>query len=126
MNKINTQLPSRQRGSFYVTVFMLVLMGAAVTFGLKVAPAYAGNAILKSSMTVIMAKKEYKDMDIDAIRKDLGKTLQVNKVEGLSLQDIVIKREGGKEYVDINYEIRNPLVLNISVVVAFQNRFDKN
>ena len=126
MNKINSQLPSRQRGSMYVTLFMLLLLGCVITFALKVAPAYTGNAILKSSMSAIMAKKEFKDMDIAELRSELSKSLRVNSVDGFETTNMKITHEAGKDYADITYEIRNHLAANMSVVVEFNNRFDKN
>ncbi len=125
MKPIKSKLPAGQRGSFYVTVTMLVLLGAAVTFALKVAPAYIGNSTLKNSMAAIMAKSDYKSMDIDEIRKELIKSMVVNSIEGFDAKNVVLKRESGNEYVDINYEVRSALVYNISVVIEFKNRFNK-
>jgi len=125
MNMIKTKLPSRQRGSFYVTLTMLVLLGAALTLALKLAPAYAGNSVVKSSMATLMTKTEYKSMGIEDIRKSLIKTIQINNVEGFDAGKAVIAHDGGKDYVDINYEIRIPIVYNVSAIVEFKNRFDK-
>jgi hypothetical protein len=126
MIMIKTKLPSRQRGSFYVTLTMLVLLGAALTLALKLAPAYAGNSVVKSSMASLMAKTEYKTMGIDDIRKSLIKTMQVNSLDGFDAGKAVITHDGGRDYVDINYEIRIPIVYNVSAVVEFKNRFDKD
>ena len=125
MIMIKTKLPSRQRGSFYVTLTMLVLLGAALTLALKLAPAYAGNSVVKTSMAGLMAKSDYKSMSIDDIRRGLIKTMQVNSVDGFDAGKAVITHEGGKDYVDINYEIRIPIVYNVSAIVEFKNRFDK-
>lgn len=125
MNKLKMKAPVHQRGSFFVTGVMLLLLGAALTCVLKLAPAFVGNSTVKNMMATIQARSDYRSMTVDAIREDMLRSLRVNPIEGFDVKTVVIKTEGNQEFVDINYEVRVPMVMNISAIVDFRNRFPK-
>ncbi|HTQ99693.1 MAG TPA: DUF4845 domain-containing protein [Candidatus Acidoferrum sp.] len=125
MNKFKLNSLSKQRGSFFVTALMLVLLGGALTLVLKLAPAYTSNIALKNSMTAITARSDYKGMSLDEVRNELIKGLRVNAVEGFDAKYVTFAHESSKDYVDIDYEVRVAIVANISAVIEFKNRFDK-
>jgi hypothetical protein len=126
MKQLGNKSLAGQRGSFYTTVIMLVLLGSVLTCALKIAPLFADNAVVRNSMESIAAKGDYKTMGISEIRTEMLRSLQVNNVEGFDAENIVLTREpGGVEYIDINYEARVKIVANIYALVDFTNRFDK-
>ena len=125
MNKITLNLPSQQRGSFYVTCVLLLLLGGALTVVLKLAPAYTGNSVVKNAMTAAKARSDYKDLSLEDLRRELLKSVSINGVEGFDSKSINFKHENGKDYVDISYEVRVPMVYNVSAIVSFQTRYDK-
>lgn len=125
MRKSMNTLPARQRGSFYTMAIMLVLLGAALTCALKIAPLYADHGVVSNAMEAMAGTNEFKTMPITEIRQELAKTLLVNRVEGLPADSIVVAREDGREYVDVEYEARVPIFGNISAVVAFKDRYNK-
>lgn len=118
-------LPKRQQGSFYSTVIIVAMFGIFLTAALKIAPAYMDNNVVTNTMDGIVANNDMGEMDIDDIRDSLMKTLSINNVK-LSGDAIKLVQEGGKQFVDINYETRIPLFYNISAVVSFTNRYEKN
>jgi len=125
MNRIITKLPAHQRGAFYATVILLVLVGAVITAALKIVPAYNDDNIVQASMLAISLRPEYKEMGIADIRKELLRSLQVNNVENFDAQAVQLTREAGQDYVDVTYERRIPMVANIFAVIAFNKRYDK-
>ena len=90
MHMIKPNLPTLQRGSFYVTGVMLLLLGGALTIVLKLAPSYTGNATLKNSMTTITARSDFKDLGIEEIRNDLLKSLRVDAIDGFDARNVKI------------------------------------
>lgn len=125
MNRITTQLPTRQRGALYATVILLVLVGSVITAALKIVPAYTNDNIVQKAMEAITERADYKTMSISDIRKEVARSLQVNRVENFNTENVMLAREAGKEYVDVVYETRIPMVANISAIVAFNKRYDK-
>ncbi len=119
------KLPQRQQGSFYSTVIIVAMFGIFLTAALKIAPAYMDNNVIVDTMNGIAANNDMGEMDLADIRDSLMKTLSINNVK-LNGDAIKLVQEGGQEFVDINYESRIPLFYNISAVVSFTNRFEKN
>lgn len=118
-------LPKRQQGSFYSTVIIVAMFGIFLTAALKIAPAYMDHNVVTNTMDGIVANNDMGEMNINDIRDSLMKTLSINNVK-LSGDAIKLVQEGGQEFVDINYETRVPLFYNISAVVSFTNRYEKN
>ena len=125
MKQLGSKPMAGQRGSFYTTVIMLVLLGSVLTCALKVVPLFLNNSVVRNSMESIAAKADYKTMTIGDIRKEMLRSLTVNKVEGFDADRILLTRESGSEYIDINYEARVKIVANIYAMVEFTNRFNK-
>ena len=125
MKQPGTKSLASQRGSFYMTAIMLVLLGGLLTCVLKIAPLYMDNSAIVNSMEGIAAKSEYKTMSIGDIRKDMLRALQVNRIEGFDAENIKLAKEGSQEFVDINYESRVLIIGNLYAVIDFKNRFNR-
>jgi Domain of unknown function (DUF4845) len=125
MKKLYLNSLVAQRGSAYVMIVLLALVGAAVTCALKIAPLYMDHAALTSAMEAMVATKDFPAMPILDIRKEVRRSLQVNNFDGFDTQNIVVTREAGMDYVDVNYEARVNIVANIYAVIEFKDRYNK-
>jgi hypothetical protein len=119
------KLPQSQIGSFYSTVIIVAMFGIFLTAALKLAPAYMDNGVVVNTMEGIAANNDLGEMTITEIRADMVRSLGVNNV-ALSGDAINVVEENGQEFVDIIYETKVPLFYNISALVSFNNRFEKN
>ncbi len=119
------KLPQTQQGSFYSTAIIVAMFGIFLTAALKIAPAYMDNNVVVNTMDGIAANNDLATMSAREIQDSLMKTLNVNNV-ALPGDSIKVVREGGKEVVLIEYDTRIPLFYNISAVVSFSNRFEKD
>lgn len=119
------KLPQAQQGSFYSTAIIVAMFGIFLTAALKIAPAYMDNNVVVNTMDGIAANNDLATMSAREIQDSLMKTLNVNNV-ALPGDSIKVVREGGKEVVLIEYDTRIPLFYNISAVVSFSNRFEKD
>jgi hypothetical protein len=122
---MHTHLPRKQQGSFYSTVIIMVMFGIFLTASLKIAPTYMDNNVIQNAMEGIAANNDMAQMSLADIRSNLMRTLNTNSVT-LDANNVQVVTVSGKEYIDINYEAKVPLFYNISAIVSFQNRFDKN
>lgn len=54
----------------------------------------------------------------------LNKNMEINNIRDLNAADIVeIRSEGPDFYVDMKYEVREPVIKNIDLVVKFEQKF---
>ncbi|MEY4642843.1 MAG: hypothetical protein RLZZ227_2837 [Pseudomonadota bacterium] len=125
MKSLHASSARSQRGSVYTTIFLVALFGFVILAVLRVAPAYIDDRTLVDTMNGVVESGEFEDMSLSDVRNNLMRTLNVNRVD-FDANKVVLTKEGGKEYVDINYESRKPLFYNIEAVVIFQHRFEKN
>lgn len=125
MKTLNMVLPSKQQGAFYSTAIIVVMVGILLTAALKIAPAYVDNNVIQNAMESIAENGNMAEMSVTEIRSSLMRTLNVNNVS-LSADAIKLVKDGEKEYIDINYDSRVELFYNISAVMSFENRFEKN
>ena len=125
MKSLRASSARAQRGSIYTTIILVVLFGMVILAALKIAPAYIDDQTVSGTLETISESDEFATMSITEIRQDLMRTLNTNRVD-FDASTVVLTKEGGKEYVDVNYESRKPLFYNIEAVVVFSHRFEKN
>lgn len=118
--------PARsQRGSIYTTMILVALFALVILAALKVAPAYIDDNTVTTTMNGMVERKELGEMSINEIRSSLMRTLNTNRILDFDASNVVLVREDGKEYIDVNYETRKPLFYNIEAVVVFKHRYEK-
>jgi hypothetical protein len=124
MKSLRARSASSQRGSIYTTIILVVLFGMVILAALKTVPAYIDDSAIVGTMETIAATPEFETMSVADVRENLMKTLNTNRIE-FDSNNVVLVKEGGNEYIDVNYESRKPLFYNIEAVVVFQHRFEK-
>jgi len=125
MKALRASSARAQRGSIYTTMILVVLFGLVILATLKIVPAYIDDSAINNTMEGIAESAEFKTMDIADVRSSLMRTLNTNRID-FQASNVVLTREGGSEYIDINYESRKSLFYNIDAVVKFQHRYEKN
>ncbi len=119
------KLSQSQQGSFYSTVVLLAMFGIILTAALKIAPAYLDHKVVVDTMKGIAASKDFDAMTIEEISASLVPTMDVNNVK-LAADALKVVNDGSREFVEVSYETRVALFANISAVVSFSDRFEKN
>jgi hypothetical protein len=114
-----------QRGSVYTTMILVALFGLVILAALKIVPAYIDDNAIDNTMEGIAASAEFGTMSIADVRSSLMRTLNTNRID-FEASNVVLTKEGGNEYVDVNYESRKTLFYNIDAVVKFSHRYEKN
>lgn len=125
MKSLRASSAKAQRGSIYTTMILVALFGLVILAALKIAPAYIDDSTISGTLENMSETDEFSTMTITEVRQGLMRTLNTNRVD-FDASNVVLTREGGKEYVDVNYESRKPLFYNIEAVVVFSHRFEKN
>jgi Domain of unknown function (DUF4845) len=119
--------PSQQRGISMIGWATILLV--AVVFGtaaLRMVPVYmehntiatAIKSVLQDSKTALMSPREVRDA--------LGKRFTINQVDAISVNDLIITKDSGILKISTDYEVREPLFYNVSIVMTFQDEFSKD
>ena len=133
--KIRTQNPripitrTRQQGlSALGWLLVIMVAGFALLCAFRVAPPYFDNIYVKDALKSLIELENpstgFDNVTNEAIKKHLGNYFLINNVRGEATRAIEIERTRRKFLVNINYEVRVPLIYNIDVVMTFANQFD--
>lgn len=117
---------AKQQGiSVMGALFGLVLVGFFASIGFKVLPHYMDNKALVKMINAV--DRDSGDVQIRSVGEfytHLNKNMSVNNIRDLNAADIVeIRSEGPDFYVDMKYEVREPILKNIDLVVKFEQKF---
>lgn len=125
MKTMTARTARSQRGSIYTTLILVALFALVILAALKIVPAYIDDNTVASTMNGMVERKELGTMSISEVRSSLMRTLNTNRIENFDANNVVLVREDGKDYIDVNYESRKPLFYNIEAVVVFKHRYEK-
>lgn len=118
--------PSRQRGlsllGWVVVLIVLVVFGTAA---FRMVPAYMEYNTIRAAITSLLADSKTALMSEREVRGALSKRFLINQVDAISANDLAINKEGGQLAVGVDYEVRQPLFYNVSVVMHFEDTFSK-
>lgn len=118
---------SRQRGlSLLGWVVVLIVLAVFGTAAFRMVPAYMEYNTIKSATVSLLGDSKTALMSEREIRDALGKRFVINQVDAITANDLVVSKEGGRVSVAVDYEVREPLFYNVSVVMTFRDTFSKS
>lgn len=103
-------------GNFIMGAFVLIFVAL---LGLKIVPAYIHSGQISQIFREIAADPAMRDVPIAAVEMSYRKRANINDITDLKVEDIEITREGGILKLSASYEVRIPLVGNVSLILAF-------
>lgn len=103
-------------------IFVLVVLGVAAVFAIKLVPAYTEYSAVKDA---IVRAKEAGGTPRE-IQVAFDKNAGMNNVTAIRGSDLAITREDGEVQVSFAYEKRVPLVGNVSLVIDYAGTTDPN
>jgi hypothetical protein len=122
-----TTSPSCQRGlSMPFMIFLLLVVVAGGTFGMKTAPAYLDYNTIDGAIQSALSEPKLGLKSKGEIRQSIAKRLQINNVEVIDKDEIRIDKGGGRVLASIDYQVRKDLVANIDVVMDFQKEYEQS
>ena len=119
--------PSPQRGismiGWAVILLVVVVLGTAA---FRMVPAYMENNTIGTSIRSLMQDSKTALMSPREVRDALSKRFTINQVNVIKVDDLGISKEGGILKVSTDYEVREPLFYNVSIVMTFKEDFTKD
>lgn len=109
---------TKQRGMSPITMLLLLILGGFVVMSvLTMAPHYVDNQSVNNIIDGLMDEPTIADLDEGEIGMMLAKRLNMNQIRSVSWKDFYIETD--PVFIGIEYEIREPLIANIDVVMSF-------
>jgi len=120
------RLPLTQKGVTTTGFLALALLAFFVIYtAFKLVPAYAENRYIVSALKSIARNNDdLMQMTSKEIRTQLQKFYTVNNVRSEGSRNIEIDRRADKVVIDINYDERIDFLLNIDLLLSFNNQLD--
>lgn len=100
-------------------VIVLAVVGVFAYVGMKLFPMYSEYYSVKSSLKGLANEPGIANESPQKIRDLFFRRLYVNYSENVQEENVKVKRVDAGWQVDVNYEVRRPMVGNIDVVGKF-------
>ena len=122
-----TTRPSQQRGmsmiSWAVVLIVVAILGTAA---FRMVPAYMEHNTISTTIRSQLQDGKSALMSAREIREGIGKRFTINQVNVIRVDDLAIVKEGGVLTVSTDYEVREPMFYNVSIVMTFKDEFKKD
>ena len=114
-----------QRGlTFFSIMLILGLIAFFVLLALKIAPIYMNHSKVVNALSALENMPDIDVMSKREIEMSLNKRFNMNYVEKVGGDDITITKSSNYTKVEIEYEVVEKLVGNLSVLVEFYDSFE--
>ncbi len=120
------RLSKYQRGmSSLGWLSVLAIGGFIMLCVFRLTPAYMEDRYIQEALRSLADENgEIQDMTNGEIRKKLSSFYMVNNIRSQSAKDIKIERKRDQILVKMEYEVRVPIMANVSAVMSFNNVWD--
>ncbi|MBL4569734.1 MAG: DUF4845 domain-containing protein [Alcanivorax sp.] len=119
--------PSQQRGISMIGWVVILLIAVVLgTAAMRMVPAYMEHNTISSSIKSLMQDSKIALMSPREVSDALSKRFTINQVNVINANDLVITKDGGILKISTDYEVREPLFYNVSIVMTFQEEFSKD
>ncbi len=120
------RLINKRKQDGAVSLGIIIIIAAVVGFiwlSLRLVPHYIDFETMKSVMEDLPGPQVH-EMDKRAIRTSLEKRFKINNLRTFKVRDVVkIERTSKNTVVSIAYEVREPLMFNIDMVLSFEDQY---
>src|SRR5699024_10763448 len=93
---------------------------------IRLVPVYLEYSSVRTVINNVISDSNTTMLSEHQIRDTIAKRFQVNRVESLTASDLDIKKDGVRLSIKVDYEVREPLVANVGLVVTFKRDFEKS
>jgi hypothetical protein len=103
-------------------ILVLALVGILfATCAIKMVPIHMEYLSVKRSIEAAVEEAETNAETPREIKAKLAKKFEINRIESLKSNAVKVSLKDGKTLIDARYEARVPLLLNVDVVMKFDD-----
>ena len=116
---------SKQKGVSYIGIFLAIVLAAfAMKLAVAIWPSYWDDRLVDKLIVDTLAKAP-KGSTPSTFKNDLRKSLEMNRLDDLKVDDIVKVTNTAGLAVQKHYEVRKPFMSNIELLMTFKKDFDQ-
>ncbi|WP_444893231.1 DUF4845 domain-containing protein [Microbulbifer sp. TRSA001] len=123
-NTLNFSLQHQRGMSYWGWLLVIAVIGFALTCASKMAPAYVDARYVTEGLKSLGENPNLENMTTGQIKKELSRFFLVNNVRGEPTKSVKVVRGAKGTVVSIDYELRQPLMYNVDVVMKFNKQLD--
>lgn len=113
---------SRQRGlGWFGLLFVLGVIAFTAIVVVKCLPIYLNQMKVASSVSKVAADPENGRAELHDLRRGLQRFWDIEDIKYLEPRDIKVKRTASGRFLSYEYEARERLFYNISIVIDFKD-----
>ncbi|MFP5304305.1 MAG: DUF4845 domain-containing protein [Gammaproteobacteria bacterium] len=113
---------SRQRGlGWFGLLFVLAVIALAAIVTVKCLPIYLNQMKVASSVNKVASDPENGKGEVGQIRNALQRYWDIEDINYLEPRDVKVKRTQSGRFLSYEYEARERLFYNISIVIEFSD-----
>lgn len=114
-----------QQGMSYWTVLSVVsLIALALKVAATIGPVYLDYYTIDKMIQAKFRDPQVDKFEIKTFENDLSAQMDRNNIRGRKVEDLmIIRREGDKTIIELDYEERKNLMANLDVVAHFKKSY---
>lgn len=118
---MQTQTMNKQRGITLIGFIMLLaVIGVFLFVGFKLFPVYSEYYSAVTDLNAVCRESDAPNASLQEMRSKLDRRFNISYVSSIDTKkDIKIIKEGDMKLLNINYEVRRPLIYNLDFVAKF-------
>jgi len=121
---MNKNLKSQQGLTLISLIFVLGIFGFFVLLILKIGPIYLDHSKVLSALAAVEKSNDLSALSESEIRASLTKRFDMNYVKLATDKDAKIVKQGNYLKVNVDYEVVEKIVGNLSVLVEFHDSIE--
>ena len=102
---------------------MLIVAGIFVAVAFKLVPAYTDHQTLKSIMQSTVLDQQLMSQGKRDIQLSITKKMGINNMRDIPKEYLKVTKDKGDVLLDIAYEVRIPIFMNVDAVVSFKEQY---
>lgn len=119
-----SSLKSQRGMSYWGWIFVVAVFGFALTVVSKMGPAYIDAYYVDEGLRNLAQNPGVRDMSRGEIKKELDRFFLINNVRGEPTKAVKIIRGADSMLVSVDYELRQPLISNVDVIMRFNKQLN--
>jgi hypothetical protein len=104
------------------SVILLFFIAFFVLLGIRLLPVYIENFKIVSALKRAAENPGNIEKSVAEIRAGLDRSWGIDDVTAVSGSDVEVSREAGSLILSVEYEVREPMVGNIDLLVSFKEQ----
>ena len=113
----------RQRGLTMVSWMFILAVGVFFALlAIKMVPTYLEYFSIKKILTKMEDDRSLRKMSVGELRTQFKRSLRINSVYNFDMKDFKVIRDGERNLVKVEYEVRKPVAGNVAVVMSFDSQ----